>query len=98
MHKLNIFLTVFSASLTNLTHKIDITATAIMFLLPSEFELSKLRKAHKMTQKQVAEATGLSVQCISDIESETGGNPTLKSIIRYLNCFGYELYFQKKTT
>lgn len=64
----------------------------------AKFELSKLRKAHKMTQKQVAEATGLSVQCISDIESETGGNPTLKSIIKYLNCFGYELYFQKKTT
>ena len=64
----------------------------------TKFELSKLRKAHKMTQKEVAEATGLSVQCISDIESETSGNPTLKSIIRYLNCFGYELFFQKKTT
>ena len=62
----------------------------------AKFELASLRKAHKMTQKQVAEATGLSVQCISDIESETSGNPTLKSIIRYLNCFGYELYFQKR--
>ena len=62
----------------------------------AKFELANLRKAHKMTQKQVAEATGLSVQCISDIESETSGNPTLKSIIRYLNCFGYELYFQKR--
>ena len=62
----------------------------------TKFELASLRKAHKMTQKQVAEATGLSVQCISDIESETSGNPTLKSIIRYLNCFGYELYFQKR--
>lgn len=64
----------------------------------SKFELSRLRKSHKMTQKEVSNATGLSIQCISDIESETSGNPTLKSIIKYLDCFGYELYFQKKTT
>jgi DNA-binding XRE family transcriptional regulator len=64
----------------------------------TKFELSRLRKMHKMTQKDVSNATGLSVQCISDIESETSGNPTLKSIIRYLNCFGYELYFQKRST
>ena len=64
----------------------------------TKVELAQLRKAHKMTQKDVAAATGLSVQCISDIESETSGNPTLKSIIRYLNCFRYELYFQKRKT
>lgn len=62
----------------------------------TKMDLSRLRKSHKMTQKQVAEVTGLSVQCISDIESESSGNPTLKSIIRYLNCFGYDLYFQKR--
>ena len=64
----------------------------------TKVELAQLRKAHKMTQKDVAAATGLSIQCISDIESETSGNPTLKSIIRYLNCFGYELCFQKRKT
>ena len=62
----------------------------------SKAELSKIRKRSKMTQKEVAKVTGLSVQCISDIESESQGNPTLKSIVRYLNCFGYELCFQKK--
>lgn len=61
----------------------------------TKHELSKLRKAHKMTQKDVAAATGLSVQCVSDIESESSGNPTLKSIVRYLACFGYEMYFRK---
>lgn len=62
----------------------------------SKMELYKIRKANKMTQKEVASATGLSVQCISDIESESSGNPTLKSLVKYLNCFGYEVCFQKK--
>ena len=62
----------------------------------TKMELYKIRKNHKMTQKEVSKATGLSIQCISDIESESAGNPTLKSLVKYLNCFGYELYFQKK--
>lgn len=61
-------------------------------------ELSCLRKAAHFTQKDVAAATGLSIRCISDIESEDSGNPTLKSVMRYLACFGYELYFQKRKT
>ena len=62
----------------------------------SKMELAKLRKRNKMTQKDVSSATGLSVQCISDIESENAGNPTLKSLVRYLSCFGYEIAFQRK--
>ena len=62
----------------------------------TKMDLVRLRKSYKKTQKDVSDATGLSIQCISDIESQNGGNPTLKSIIRYLNCFGYELYFAKR--
>ena len=62
----------------------------------SKMELINLRKSKKLTQKELAKRSGLSVQCISDIESENSGNPTLKSIIKYLDCLGYELYFQKK--
>lgn len=62
----------------------------------SKMELASLRKSKKLTQKELAKMSGLSPQCISDIESENSGNPTLKSIIKYLDCLGYELYFQKK--
>lgn len=61
----------------------------------SKMELSSLRKIKKITQKELSKASGLSIQCISDIENENSGNPTLKSIIKYLNCLGYELAFQK---
>ena len=70
---------------------------------PVEIEISKIdfrtnllmtRKQFHLTQKEVSQATGLSTQCISDIEGT--GNPTLKSIIRYLDCFGYELSIRKK--
>ncbi len=63
----------------------------------TKMQLSDLRKSKRITQKQLSEAAGLSVQCISDIESEDAGNPTLKSLIKYLDCLGYEIAFQKKT-
>lgn len=63
----------------------------------TKIQLSNLRKTKRITQKQLSEVTGLSVQCISDIESEDSGNPTLKSLIKYLDCLGYEIAFQKKT-
>ena len=63
----------------------------------TKIQLGSLRKMKRLTQKEVSEATGLSVQCISDIESEDGGNPTLKSIIKYLDCLGYEMVFQKRS-
>lgn len=63
----------------------------------TKIQLGSLRKMKRLTQKEVSEATGLSVQCISDIESEDGGNPTLKSMIKYLDCLGYEMVFQKRS-
>ena len=63
----------------------------------TKMQLGDLRKTRHLTQKDMSMITGLSVQCISDIESEDSGNPTLKSLIKYLDCLGYEIYFQKKT-
>lgn len=62
----------------------------------TKMQLGDLRRIKHLTQKQVADMTGLSVQCISDIESEDSGNPTLKSLNRYLECLGFEIAFQKK--
>lgn len=62
----------------------------------TKMQLSDLRKIKHLTQKDVANLTGLSVQCISDIESEKSGNPTLNSLIKYLDCLGFEMVFQKK--
>ena len=59
-------------------------------------ELKDLR-ASRFTQKELSVDTGLSIQCISDIESTTSGNPTLRSLIKYLDALGYEMVFQKKT-
>lgn len=63
----------------------------------TKMQLSSIRKIKRITQKELSEVTGLSIQCISDIESENSGNPTLKSLIKYLDCLGYEIAFQKKT-
>ena len=63
----------------------------------TKMELGTLRRVKRLTQKEVSQLTGLSIQCISDIENETSGNPTLKSIVKYLDCLGYEMTFQKKT-
>ena len=63
----------------------------------TKMELQELRKSKNLTQKEISEKTGLSVQCISDIESSNSGNPTLKSIAKYLDCLGYEMCFKEKT-
>lgn len=62
-----------------------------------KIELADIRKMNHMTQQDMSKLSGLSVQCISDIESQNKGNPTLRSLNKYLNCLGYELNFQKKT-
>ena len=62
----------------------------------TKIELGNLRRAQKMTQKDVSSLSGLSTQCISDIESERTGNPTFKSIVKYLDVLGYEICFRKK--
>lgn len=63
----------------------------------TRMELSELRRRSRLTQKELSDLTGLSTQCISDIESEKGGNPTLKSIMKYLEPLGYELCFRPRT-
>ena len=63
----------------------------------TKMQLVDMRKAKHLTQKEIAEKTGLSIQCISDIENTSGGNPTLKSLIKYLECLGLEICFQQKT-
>lgn len=63
----------------------------------TKMELGLLRKSKGITQKDMSKLTGLSIQCISDIESESSGNPTLRNIIKYLDCLGYEMTFQKKS-
>ena len=62
----------------------------------TKMELSIMRKSRGITQKELSKVSGLSIQCISDIESENSGNPTLRSLIKYLDCLGYEIAFQKK--
>ena len=63
----------------------------------AKMELSQLRKSKGISKKELSKASGLSVQCISDIESTNSGNPTLRSIVKYLECLGYEIAFQKKS-
>ncbi len=63
----------------------------------TKMQLVDLRKAKHLTQKDISDKTGLSLQCISDIENANGGNPTLKSLIKYLECLGLEICFQQKT-
>ena len=62
----------------------------------TKMELGALRKAKGISQKELSAMSGLSVQCISDIENTNSGNPTLRSMIKYLECLGYEMLFKKK--
>lgn len=62
----------------------------------TKMELGLLRKAKGISQKEMSKISGLSTQCISDIESANSGNPTLRSIVKYLECLGYEIAFKKK--
>lgn len=62
----------------------------------TKMELSELRKRYKITQKELSKLSGLSTQCISDIESEKTGNPTYRSIEKYLDVLGFEICFRPK--
>lgn len=61
-------------------------------------ELSNIRKQKHLTQKQVSDLSGLSVSCISNIESGENTSPTVRSLIRYANALGLELYIKDPTT
>lgn len=57
-------------------------------------QLCTLRLNDKLTQEQMSNVSGLSINTISSIE--TDGNPTLRSLIKYADIFGYELTLRKK--
>lgn len=59
-------------------------------------QLVEARKSSNLTQKDISEKTGLSVSSIHSIENNIDGNPTLKSLIKYLECLDMEICFRKK--
>lgn len=61
-----------------------------------KMQIKTSRSIRKMTQKDISDLTGLSMKCVSDIESFKSGNPTLTSIIKYLDVLGYELMIKDK--
>lgn len=63
----------------------------------TKMELGDIRRRAKITQKELSSLSGLSTQCISDIESEKSGNPTFRSIVKYLDVLGFEICFRPKT-
>lgn len=60
----------------------------------TKMQLVNLRKSKHITMKELSEKSGLSISCISNIET---GYPNLKSIIKYLDALGYEFQFVKKS-
>jgi len=59
-------------------------------------DLAKARKQKNLTQKQIKEATGLTQQVISRIESNTNISPSLKNLMIYAGALDYELTLQPK--
>ena len=57
--------------------------------------LRQRREASGISQRDLADLTGLSVHTISDIESAKG-NPTLDVIGKLCDCLGFELVLQPK--
>ena len=55
-------------------------------------QLMNARKSKHITQKQLAEISGLSESCISNIESGSDQSPTLRSLVRYATALGVEIY------
>ena len=56
-------------------------------------KLIETRKAEKMTQSDVANASGLSQQAVSRIEK--GAGATISSLIKYLTGIGYSIELKK---
>ena len=56
-------------------------------------KLVQTRKAEKMTQSDVANASGLSQQAVSRIEK--GAGATISSLVKYLTGIGYGIELKK---
>ena len=57
--------------------------------------LRQRREASGISQRDLADLTGLSVHTISDIECAKG-NPTLEVLARLCDCLGLELVLQPR--
>ena len=55
-------------------------------------QLTDLRKSKHLTQEQLSKESGLSKSCISNIESGENSSPTLRSLIRYANALGVNIF------
>lgn len=55
-------------------------------------QLTDLRKAKHLTQKQLSQISGLSTSSISNIESGENSSPTLRSLIRYANALEVNIF------
>lgn len=65
-----------------------------------KMQLTDLRKAKHLTQKELAQISGLSEGCISNIESENDDkntSPTLRSVLKYASALGADLYIKAKS-
>ena len=65
-----------------------------------KMQLTDLRKAHHLTQKELAKVSGLSEGCISNIESDNDDkdtSPTLRSVLKYASSLGADLYIKAKS-
>lgn len=62
----------------------------------TKMSIGEIRSSQHLTKKKLSELSGLSVKCIADIESLETGNPTFKSLLKYLNTLGWEVTFQKR--
>lgn len=61
-------------------------------------QLCDIRKSKHLTQNDVSELSGLSVSCISNIETGEQSSPTLRSLIKYATALGIELYIKQNET
>ena len=59
-------------------------------------QLTDLRKAKHLTQKQMSEISGLSTSCISNIESGENNSSTLRSLIRYASALFVKIFIGKE--
>lgn len=55
-------------------------------------QLTNIRKSKHISQEKLSKISGLSVSCISNIESGENTSPTLRSLIKYTSALGIELY------
>lgn len=55
-------------------------------------QLANIRKSKHLTQDELSKKSGLSKSCISNIESGDNSSPTLRSLIRYVNALGVNIF------